>query len=68
MVIKPNYCRPLVYVKFKCSVTLETNEAWGTMPLFGIYLGLQPLAEVGFLLFLFLFYKTNLARTHPFVG
>ena len=38
-------------MKFKWSVTVETDKAWGTMLLFGIYLRLQPLAEGGFFRF-----------------
>ena len=28
-------------MKFKCSVTLETHKAWGTIPFIGIYLRLR---------------------------
>ena len=50
-VIKPILLFPLQDMKFKCSVTLETDKAWGTMPLCGIYLRLQPWLKVGFFRF-----------------
>ena len=46
-------------------MTVETDKAWGTMPLFGIYLRLQPLAEGGFLSIVFPIFKFYLARTSP---
>ena len=59
------YCyKSLPDMKFKWSVTVETDKAWGTMPLFGIYLRLQPLAEGGFLSFLFQFPNFILPGLH----